>query len=100
MMETILNCLQYGICLYLLAVNVIAFGAYGIDKRKAVKDKWRIPEKTLLLLAVFGGSIGALLGMHAFHHKTRKNKFRIGVPLILVLQVTAVCAVWMILGMD
>lgn len=99
-MDTMFTYLKYGICLYLLAVNGIAFGSYGIDKRKAVKDKWRIPEKTLLLLAVFGGSIGALLGMRIFHHKTRKNKFRIGVPLILLLQMAAICAIWVMVRMD
>lgn len=99
-METILTCLQYGACLYLLVINLMAFCAYGLDKRKAIKDKWRIPERTLILLAVFGGSVGALLGMRIFHHKTRKKKFCIGIPLILILQIAAACAIWVFWGMD
>ncbi len=77
-----------------LLMNVIAFSAYGIDKRKAQKDKWRIPESTLLILAFLGGSIGAFLGMRVFHHKTKHWKFKILVPLFLILQV--VLAVWII----
>lgn len=91
-MEGIIGYLQYGVLLYLLAVNLAAFLAFGLDKRKAVKGKWRISERTLLLLAVFGGSIGAFFGMRLFHHKTRKKKFALGVPMILILQIAAVCA--------
>ena len=69
--------------------NVITFFLYGIDKWKAKKDRWRIPESTLLLLAVLGGSIGAWLGMKIWHHKTMHKKFKYGVPLILVLQIGA-----------
>ncbi len=71
----------------LLLVNLVAFAAYGIDKRKAQKDRWRIPESALLLLAFLGGAIGALLGMRVFHHKTKHWKFKILVPLFLVLQI-------------
>ena len=78
----------------LLLVNIVAFAAYGIDKRKAQKNKWRIPESTLLLLAFIGGSLGALLGMRTFHHKTKHWKFKILVPLFLVLQLAL--AVWLI----
>ena len=67
-------------------LSVITFVVYGIDKWKAKKDKWRIPESTLLLLAIVGGSIGALLGMKVWHHKTMHKKFKYGIPLILVLQ--------------
>lgn len=70
---------------YLLAVNVIAFFMYGIDKYKAIHHRWRIPEKVLILFAFLGGAIGALLGMLIWHHKTKKWKFRICVPLALVL---------------
>ena len=70
-------------------LNVITFLVYGIDKWKAKKEKWRIPESTLLLLAVVGGSIGALLGMKVWHHKTMHKKFKYGIPLILVLQIGA-----------
>ena len=78
----------------LLLVNIVAFAAYGIDKRKAQKGKWRIPESTLLLLAFFGGAIGALLGMRVFRHKTKHWKFKILVPLFLVLQLAL--AGWLI----
>ena len=78
----------------LLLVNIVAFAAYGIDKRKAQKNKWRIPESTLLLLAFIGGSLGALLGMRTFHHKTKHWKFKILVPLFLVLHLAL--AVWLI----
>lgn len=71
---------------YLSGINILAFLVFGLDKRKARKDRWRVPEATLLLLAVIGGSAGALLGMVVFRHKTRHNKFRIGLPLILLAQ--------------
>lgn len=75
---------------YLLAINAVAFFAYGIDKLKARKGWWRIPEATLLLLAIIGGSIGAWLDMKVWHHKTMHKKFRYGLPLILLLQLSAV----------
>lgn len=71
---------------YVAAVNVVTFFIYGLDKSKAKAGQWRIPEAHLLFLAVIGGSVGALLGMRFFHHKTRKPKFRIGVPVILIIQ--------------
>ena len=71
---------------YLVLVNLIAFALYGIDKRRAKQGAWRISEYTLLLVALLGGSLGALLGMRYFRHKTRHRKFRYGVPLILLLQ--------------
>ena len=81
--------LKYQIILaVLLLVNIVAFAAFGIDKRKAQKGKWRIPESTLLLLAFFGGAPCALLGMRVFHHKTKHWKFKILVPLFLVLQLS------------
>ena len=77
--------------IYLVAVNMTAVLVYGIDKRRAVKRKWRIPESTLLGLAAVGGSVGALCGMYIFRHKTRHRKFVIGVPVLLFLQITATC---------
>ena len=73
----------------LLTLNFLTFIIYGIDKFKAKKAKWRIPESTLLLLAVFGGSIGAWLGLQVWRHKTQHKKFYIGIPMILTLQVIA-----------
>lgn len=72
---------------YLIAINVMAFLTYGLDKWKARKSLWRIRESALLALAVLGGSIGAWLGMRVWHHKTQHKKFRYGVPLILAAQV-------------
>lgn len=75
---------------YLLAVNVVAFAAFGIDKYKAKRGLWRISEATLLLLAVVGGSIGALLGMRIWRHKTQHAKFRYGLPLIILAQIALI----------
>ena len=75
---------------YLLLINIVAFLTYGLDKWKAKKDKWRVPEKVLLLMAAIGGSIGAFFGMRVFHHKTQKWKFKLGVPVIFFLQVALV----------
>lgn len=72
---------------YLVIINLITFITYGVDKLKAKKGYWRIPESTLLLLAFVGGSMGAWLGMQAFHHKTLHKKFKLGIPLILMVQV-------------
>lgn len=72
---------------YLVIINLITFITYGVDKLKAKKGYWRIPESTLLLLAFVGGSMGAWLGMQAFHHKTLHKKFKLGIPLILMAQV-------------
>ena len=71
---------------YLFVINAVAFFVYGIDKLKARKGWWRIPESTLLLLAIIGGSIGAWLGMKAWHHKTMHRKFQYGLPVIFLLQ--------------
>lgn len=72
---------------YLITINAITFITYGIDKLKAMKNKWRIPEFTLLFLAVNGGSIGAIFGMQVWHHKTMHKKFKYGIPLVMVLQI-------------
>lgn len=73
--------------IYLAVINVVTFFVYGVDKWKAKKSKWRVSEATLLGLAVIGGSIGAWLGMKTWHHKTLHEKFRYGVPLILIAQI-------------
>ena len=76
---------------YLVAVNVVTFLVYGIDKFKAKRGKWRISEFTLLILAIIGGSIGVWLGMKVWHHKTMHKKFKYGLPLILMAQIALVC---------
>ncbi len=73
--------------LYLILINIITFALYAIDKLNAKTNSWRISERMLILFAVVGGSVGALLGMYVCRHKTRKAKFKFGVPVILVLQV-------------
>ena len=79
----ITNALLY----YLIAINVVTFLVYGIDKWKAKQGSWRISEATLLILTIIGGSIGALLGMKVWRHKTQHNKFKYGLPLILIIQI-------------
>ena len=76
--------------IYLAVINVVTFFMYGVDKWKAKRSKWRIPEATLLLLAVLGGSIGAWLGMKTWHHKTLHKKFRYGVPIIIIVQIALI----------
>ncbi len=79
---------------YLIVINVIAFLMYGMDKWKAKRGSWRISEATLLLMAVAGGSIGALLGMNVWHHKTMHKKFKYGLPLILLAQLALIIAAY------
>lgn len=74
----------------LLALNFVAFFIYGIDKLKAKRSRWRIPETTLLLFALLGGSIGAWVGMKVWRHKTQHKKFYIGIPVIIVLQILVI----------
>ena len=72
---------------YLILINIIAFFLMGMDKRKARTGAWRIPEKTLFLSAILGGSIGAIAGMQLFRHKTRHQSFVVGMPVILIVQI-------------
>ena len=72
---------------YLVTINAVGFLIMLADKEKAKKHLWRISEATLLTVAALGGSIGSLAGMKVFHHKTKKPKFYIGIPAILVLQI-------------
>jgi uncharacterized membrane protein YsdA (DUF1294 family) len=81
--------------LLLLALNVVTFVVYGLDKWKATHGKWRISEATLLILAAVGGSIGAWCGMKVWHHKTLHKKFRYGIPAIIVLQIAAIA--WVVI---
>lgn len=78
------------IFIYLLIINLVGFLAMGIDKRKAVKQLWRIPEANLFLFALLGGSLGSIIGMHLFHHKTRHWYFLYGMPFILIVQIALV----------
>ena len=82
------------VLLYLLVINVISFTAYGVDKWKAKHDRWRTPEVTLILLAVIGGALGAFTGMKLFRHKTQHWKFRILVPLFLILWIAALAVAY------
>ena len=75
---------------YLIVINVVTFLVYGIDKWKAKQGSWRISEATLLMLAVIGGPIGALLGMQVWRHKTMHLKFKYGLPLILLAQIALI----------
>ena len=75
------------LCLYLLIINAFGLLIMLADKEKAKKHRWRIPESTLLTVAALGGSVGCYAGMRLFHHKTRKPKFYIGIPVIFAVQV-------------
>ena len=87
--------IPYVIVAYLIIVNLIAFCLMGSDKKKAKTGAWRIPEKTLFLSAIIGGSIGAIAGMQVFRHKTKHWYFKYGMPAILILQVAiAVFILW------
>lgn len=77
---------------YLVFINILGFLLMGIDKKKAQKKVWRIPESTLFIVAIIGGSIGSIIGMHFFHHKTKHWYFVIGMPFILILQAMALIA--------
>jgi len=75
------------LCAYLIFMNLLGFFLMGLDKWKARHQKWRIPEKTLFLAAILGGSIGSIAGMQVFRHKTKHTSFKIGMPCILLLHI-------------
>ena len=77
---------------YLIIINIIAFFLMGIDKKKAQNGAWRIPEKSLFLSAILGGSIGAIAEMQLFRHKTKHRTFVIGMPTILIVQILLAAA--------
>ncbi len=84
------------IILYIIIINLIGFLAMLIDKNKAERGAWRIPENTLLWITILGGSIGTITGMYVFRHKTKKAKFTIGFPAILILEIVlAICIAFM-----
>ena len=82
------------IIIYLLVINAITFFAMGMDKYKAKKGHWRTKEKTLLTLVALGGGIGGIVGMYYFRHKTKKPRFYIGFPLILITEILVVIAIF------
>ena len=81
---------------YLVIVNIVGFVMMGIDKKKAIRGAWRIPEASLFLVALIGGSIGSILGMQTFRHKTKHWYFKYGMPAILILQVAVVAFLFLL----
>lgn len=79
------------VLIYLLAVNAGGFVMFGIDKGRAKRHAFRISERALLTVGIFGGSLGALLGMKLFRHKTKHKKFTVGLPIILIIQLIIIC---------
>ena len=75
------------ILIYLVVINILGFFVMWLDKRKAVKGRWRIPEKTLFIITALGGGIGTTVGMYIFRHKTQKLNFVIGLPFITILEI-------------
>lgn len=86
--------MKYLLLVYLAVMSLIAFAAFGLDKFKAKTNRWRIPERTLFLLAILGGGVGAFLGMKVFRHKTRHSQFVFGIPAIMVLQLALAGFLW------
>lgn len=89
-----MNDIMKYLIIYVVIINLIAFLAMYVDKRKARYGKWRIPEQTLFVLALIGGSIGAIAGMYTFRHKTKKLRFSIGFPVILVMQIILIFMIY------
>jgi uncharacterized membrane protein YsdA (DUF1294 family) len=79
--------LLYIVGIYILVINITGFASMGVDKYKAKNRLWRIKEATLFMYAIIGGSVGSILGMYVFHHKTKHTKFVVGMPLVLVAQI-------------
>ena len=78
------------IIIYFVVINIIGFLIMWLDKRKAIKGSWRIPEKTLFIITALGGGIGTTAGMYAFRHKTQKIQFVIGFPFITILEIVTI----------
>lgn len=83
----------YVIILYLLLINIVGYAIMGIDKRRAIRGAWRVSEATLFGTAFLGGSLGCILGMRHFRHKTKHWYFKYGMPAVLFLQIAAAIAV-------
>ena len=90
MKEIINNIGMQNIIIYFVIINLLGFFVMGIDKWKAKKDWWRIPENTLFMFAILGGGIGTILGMYIFRHKTKKLKFVVGMPAILICEIVLI----------
>ena len=88
---------EFILSVWLMIINITAFFMYGIDKRKARKNKWRIKEKTLIITAYIGGAMGAFVGMLLFHHKTKHVKFVLLVPLALIIWIVLAIMVFVYL---
>jgi len=86
--------MKWILILYIAVMSLIAFGAFGLDKYKAKANRWRIRERTLFILAILGGGIGAFLGMKIFHHKTLHKQFVIGIPAIMIIQLILIGFLW------
>ena len=82
------------IAAYLIVMNLLGFSLMGIDKYRAVKRLWRVPESTLFVVAIIGGSLGSIIGMRVFHHKTKHWYFVFGMPAILILEIAAAIAIY------
>ncbi len=85
--------MQY-LAVYLILINALGLVLMRIDKKKALRHQWRIPEATLMTVAALGGSVGSLAGMYLFRHKTRHPKFYLGIPALLVLQLAVGILLW------
>ncbi|AQM58783.1 DUF1294 domain-containing protein [Clostridium baratii] len=77
--------------IYLFLINIFGLLLMFIDKKKAKRHKWRISENTLILISILGGSIGSIMGMQLFRHKTKHVKFKLGLPIILIMQIILLC---------
>ena len=86
--------MEYIVWIYVAVINIIGFLSMGIDKAKAKKGAWRVPEKTLFLFPLLGGGLGSWIGMYVFRHKTKHWYFVIGIPAIFFLEAVIVVGVW------
>ncbi len=86
--------MKWILLIYIAVMSLIAFAAFGLDKFKAKTNRWRIRERTLFLLAILGGGIGAFLGMQVFRHKTQHRQFVIGIPAIMIVQLILIGYLW------
>lgn len=75
------------ISIYFIIINLVGYIIMAVDKRKSIRNKWRIKEKTLFAISLVGGALGMMLGMRNFHHKTKKTMFRIGIPILTILNI-------------